>query len=308
MPDPASGRTVVALAGATGFIGRHVQRALLSAGYAVRSLVRNAHACDPQTGVEVATVDLTSEESLSAGVAGCERVVYCAGTVRGRGPRDFQRANVEGVRRLTAALKRHHPVPLLLMSSLAASAPDLSPYAASKARGERVLQTSGLRQWTIFRPPAVYGPGDKELRATFNMIRRGVVPMVGPPHQRIPFIEVSDLALAVAAWAQCPQACAGLTCAIDDGTPGGYTWADIQQALGPARALRIRVPQSLLAFIGRVNLALSNIVGYAPMLTPGKVRELTHMGWACDNAEFSQATGWRPAIGLAEGAKRLLAG
>lgn len=307
MPDPVSGCSVVALAGASGFIGRHVQSALLDAGYTVRALIRKETVFAAQRDVEVACVDLASERSLSNAVAGCCRVVYCAGTVRGRSLEDFRPANVEGVDRLTAALARRHRVPLLLMSSLAASAPHLSPYAESKAQGERILQNSGLDQWTIFRPPAVYGPGDKEMRATFDMIRKGLVPVLGPRQQRIPFIEVSDLGRAAVAWAEHPRECAGHIYAIDDGAPGGYSWSDIQAALAPARSLSIRVPHALLAAIGQVNLALSRIAGYAPMLTPGKVRELTHLEWACSNTEFTDATGWSPTVGLAQGVSRLAA-
>ncbi|MDT8322255.1 MAG: hypothetical protein RQ826_17195, partial [Xanthomonadales bacterium] len=45
----------------------------------------------------------------------------------------------------------------------------------------------------------------------------------------------------------------------------------------------------------------SRLTGRAPMLTPGKVRELTEAAWLCDNGAFTAATGWRPRIDLAAG-------
>ncbi len=47
------------------------------------------------------------------------------------------------------------------------------------------------------------------------------------------------------------------------------------------------------------------MMGYAPMLTPGKVRELTYMGWTSSNDAFTAATGWAPQIRLAEGVEAL---
>jgi hypothetical protein len=49
----------------------------------------------------------------------------------------------------------------------------------------------------------------------------------------------------------------------------------------------------------------SKLLGYAPMLTPGKVRELIQPSWVGDNTAFTRATGWTPSIGLADGAERM---
>ena len=54
------------------------------------------------------------------------------------------------------------------VSSLAAREPKLSLYGASKARAEELVHSSGL-EWVIVRPPAVYGPGDKETLELFRM-------------------------------------------------------------------------------------------------------------------------------------------
>ena len=66
------------------------------------------------------------------------------------------------------------------------------------------------------------------------------------------------------------------------------------------------MPSALLAAAGYGNLLLSRLFGYAPMLTPGKARELTQSEWLCDNSGFSAATGWRPQTGLASGLRLTL--
>ncbi|MCZ6711865.1 MAG: NAD(P)-dependent oxidoreductase [Gammaproteobacteria bacterium] len=308
MPETGSGRGVIALTGATGFIGQHLQSALLDAGHRVRVLVRRSSATRfaLRSDCEISVVDLQDEASLAAALENVQAVIYAAGSVRGRRFEDFRVANIQGVEATVAAISNHAiEIPLLLLSSLAASAPELSLYAQTKASGERVLRTSPLDQWSILRPPAVYGPGDKEMRPILKLMTWGLVPLVAPAEQRLPLIEVSDLVAAMLAWVRHPGACAGGTFAIDDGTHEGYDWRQIQQLIAPARVLRIRIPKPLLKAVGHVNLSVAKIAGYAPMLTPGKVRELTYMNWACDNAEFTAATGWTPRVGLADGVARL---
>ena len=63
--------------------------------------------------------------------------------------------------------------------------------ARSKARAEELVQSSGL-DWAIVRPPAVYGPGDKETLELFRMAKRGLILL--PPKGRLSLIHVDDLA------------------------------------------------------------------------------------------------------------------
>ena len=311
MAEPQSGNRAgapVTLTGASGFVGRHVLRALLDANYSIRCLTRRP-GVDLPSAVEVLRCDLTDPAAVAEATNGSAAVIYLAGTVRGREPADFTPANVTGLANIAQALAaRDAATPLLLVSSLAASAPELSHYAASKAAGEQALRESGYSHWSILRPPAIYGSGDKELRSTFATIRKGLVPRVGPIEQRLPFIEVRDVATAVLAWLSHTEACRQQTYAIDDGTPGGYDWNAIAAAMAPKWHLTVPVPSPLLRMLGYVNLALAKVLGYAPMLTPGKAQELTHVGWSCNNQAFANATGWQPTLALSAGVAQLFAG
>ncbi len=304
-PDPNRSQLPVALTGATGFIGTHLQLQLNEAGFAVRALTRSP-ATNLQPRTQEVRADLSCDSALKEALANSRAVVYLAGSVRGRRLNDFTPANVDGVANVARVLAEHYPeTPLLLVSSLAASAPALSHYACSKALGEHALRQSALARWTILRPPAVYGDGDKELRGTFGAIRRGLVPMPGPAAQRIPFIEVTDLASAIIAWLGDPGACDRECYTIHDGHPDGYDWKTMADLLAPKIHIALPVPNSLLRALGSVNLAFSKCAGYAPMLTPGKARELAYSGWSCSNDAFTAATGWRPEVQLAEGVARL---
>ena len=69
----------------------------------------------------------------------------------------------------------------------------------------------------------------------------------------------------------------------------------------------LSIPRFLLQGAARLNLLFSGLFGYAPMLSPGKVRELVQAEWLCDNTAFEQATGWRPRLNLQRGAQNLFA-
>src|SRR3546814_8906938 len=71
---------------------------------------------------------------------------------------------------------------LIHVSSLSAREPGLSDYGWSKELAERHVKASGL-DWTIIRPPAIYGPGDREMLELFRMAKRGF--MLMPPGGRL---------------------------------------------------------------------------------------------------------------------------
>lgn len=250
---------------------------------------------------------MDDEAGLSRAVTGVKAVIYCAGSVRGRSLDDFLPANVAGVQAVLQALSsRDSAAPFLLISSLAASRPAISDYAHSKFLGEQVVREQARSAWTILRPPAVYGPGDTEMLPILKMARRGMVARPGPKHQRLSLLYADDLASAVTAWLSAWQNCASMTCAIDDGHDGGYDWPAIVRSAGGAHYFAVGIPYRLLAGIAKLNLVLSKIAGYSPMLSPGKARELTQDDWLCDNTAFVQATGWQPQTGLPSGIRMCL--
>jgi nucleoside-diphosphate-sugar epimerase len=262
-------------------------------------------------GVSWVAGDLDDDAALGDLIAGAEAVVHCAGAVRGASAAAFDRINVDATRRLAAAAARQRPAPrFLLISSLAAREPNLSHYAASKRAGERALEQAGdALSWTIVRPPAVYGPGDRELLPLFRSMARGYAPLPTNSGARLSLLHVDDLARAVVCWLRTdlsPRMCFEL----DDGRAAGYDWpALIGIARGVLRAgqpiRQLPIPLRALRFVARVNLMAATMFGYSPMLTPGKVRELAHRDWVCRNGDFSTLTGWQAQYGFERGLAEL---
>jgi len=256
------------------------------------------------------TGDLEDRESLRRLVAGADAVVHCAGAVRGATRQSFEGINVEGVAHLVAAARAQHPAPhFFLISSLAAREPHLSHYAASKRKGEKTLvENAGPMPWVILRPPAVYGPGDRELLPLFRWMCRGIAPLIGPPGNRLSLLYVDDLAEAIVCSLRKGTA-RGCSYEVHDGQVGGYSWEDIIAAIARMngrKIYRLRVPLSLVRLAATLNLATARTSGRAPMLNPGKVRELIHPDWVGDNWALTRDTGWNPRISLDEGLKQTM--
>jgi len=296
----------VLLTGATGFLGQHLQKALLANGNAVSAIVRpsSSHKDKLLPGVQIVLADLNDSGQLLTAIEAGKAVIYCAGSVRGGNLEDFSAANIDGVRSMVDAMNQAGTeTPLLLISSLAASRPVISDYANSKALGEQEVIRHAKFPWTIFRPPAVYGRGDKEMLPILKLARKGIVTPAGPEKQRISLIHADDLASAVLCWLASWHACRSRIFTLDDGHRQGYDWRQISETASGGKYRSIRIPRPILFAAARANLIFSRLFGYTPMLSPGKARELIQADWLCDNEALSLATGWAPAIDLESGLK-----
>jgi nucleoside-diphosphate-sugar epimerase len=303
----------IAITGATGFVGTAVTRRLATTGRKIQALIRPASTHKRPADIDVRWVegDLDDTESLRRLVRDADAVIHCAGAVRGATQAQFDHINVNGTARLIQMMINQHPTPpFLLISSLAAREPHLSPYAASKREGEKILvKKSDELFWTVFRPSAIYGPGDRELTPVFHWMKKGIAPVLGSGNNRFSLLYVEDLAEAIVQWLD-RKSNPGCTYELHDGKSGGYSWHDV---IGTVKHLRqdktvvvVKIPLILARLLSTLNLMAARAIGYAPMLTPGKVRELHHCNWVCDNTALNTVTGWNPRILLAEGLQRTL--
>jgi 2-alkyl-3-oxoalkanoate reductase len=301
-------RTTVALTGASGFIGGAIARHLSEAGWHVRGLVRSPRQAQAlqNLGIEPVQGNLESPASLLALVKDCVGVIHCAAAIRGINREDFYTTNVIGVSNIIKACLAQSPHPrFALLSSLAAREPSLSPYAWSKHEGESVLAREARAiEWSIFRPPAVYGPKDRTLLPLFKLLRKGIGLQLGPSHAKFSLIHVDDLARAVLHWLK-KGGPPFYTFEVDDGFPGGYSWNDVFRLANPHLRLNLHIAPAMLKILGKCNETFSRLFGYDPLFTCGKVEELLHSNWVCDTSQVRQTLGWTPQISLQEGLRRL---
>jgi len=298
---------IIAVTGATGFIGRMLVRDLRAAGWSVRLLVRpdSIPRLSPRSAGETVTGSLEDPVALEQLVDGVYAVIHCAGAVRGRTFEDFSQVNVEGVKRLVqAALTQSNSPRFLALSSLAAREPQLSHYASSKRLGEQALAETGSgMEWVALRPPAVYGPGDREMLPLFQWMGRGIAPILGEPLARLSLLYVEDLTAAILSWLE-SGGCRSGVYEITDTQDNGYSWDEVTERVSKLlsrRMIRLPLNEPLLRALAGLNLLGARVLGYAPMLTPGKVREIRHPDWVGNNGELTDALGWTPAYSLEDG-------
>lgn len=277
---------LAAVTGATGFLGQHIVRALADAGWRVRILARRDPVSSFWQGLtpEVVAGDLGAPDALARLCDGAEAVVHNAGLIAGR-PADLQRVNVEGSRRIAEAAKAAGVGHFVQVSSLAAREPQLSPYAASKAQGEAAVREALGSGVAVVRPPAIYGPGDRETLRLFQLaVSSPLLPVLGA-ESRLALVHGEDAGRQIA-WLA--GAARGAAVALSDARPEGYGWREIMQTAADALGRRprlVRIPQAALYLAASLESLSANWHGRAPMLTYGKVRELTHLQWGVTQSE-----------------------
>lgn len=281
---------ILALTGATGFVGSHLVDRALASGHGVYALARKPQ--PPRDGVTWITGALDDAPALAALVDRADAVVHVAGVVNAPDRTGFAHGNIDGTRAIIAAAASKRFVHI---STLAAREPQLSDYGWSKAEAERAVIASEL-DWTIVRPTGVYGPRDTELRDMFRMARLGLAFL--PPPGRVSLIAVEDLTDLILALATQDGPRAILE--ADDGSPG-YTHAELARAIGRSvgrSILPLPLPRALLALAARLDGAFR---GSNAKLTPDRVGYLCHPDWTTDPPMRPPPALWQPRIALDDG-------
>lgn len=252
---------------------------------------------------QVVAGDLADKAALSDLVRNADLVLHNAGLVRAPDRAAFFAANRDGARNVAAAAVTDGPpdAAFLLVSSLAATRPAVSDYAASKAAAETaVRETLAGRRLAILRPPAIYGPRDAATKPLFDAFRRGFAPRIGPAAARLAMMHVDDAARAALAAGRAAAA-SGPTFEVDDGG-GGYTWAEIGAAAAAAagrRLLPLPAPGALILAAGALGSMRARLGLGQPFMTLGKAREALAGDWLADPA--LAPPNWSPAISLRSG-------
>ena len=280
----------LAVTGGTGFVGSRLLDAAIAAGHSVSALARRPQG--PRPSLSWVSGSLSDSESLEALVADADAVIHVAGALKARDAAGFDAANAAGTLAMLAAATAGGVRRFVLVSSLAAREPNLSLYGASKAKAEALVRESGL-DWVIVRPPAVYGPGDRETLELFKMARRRL--LVLPPAGRLSLLHVDDLARLLLACAG-PAAPSGLLIEPDDGRPGGWTHKQFGQALAQAvgrRVLRLSVSRRMLRSAAVLDHLLRRDKA---KLTLDRASYFCHPDWVADPAKAPPLDLWRPQI------------
>lgn len=289
----------LAITGGTGFVGKTLVNLACAEKLSLNALTRRPQeVCEGVTWIDGA---LDRDDSLVRLMADVDAVIHIAGVVNAPDRAAFQAGNAAGTLSVVRAARAAGVRRLVHVSSLSAREPQLSHYGWSKRRAEQIVMASGL-DWTIVRPPAIYGPGDTEWFDLFRLARHGL--MLLPPKGRLSVIAASDLARLLLACAHDDIHSIGATYEADDGLDGGWSHEGFGRAIGWAvgrRVLTFCTPRSLLHFGARADRLLR---GKKAKLTTDRVNYFCHPDWVIDVAGRPPATLWQPQIETMAGLKQ----
>lgn len=293
---------LLAITGGTGFLGSHVLEKALAHGQRPLALTRRmggAHFASGRPQPLWIEGTLADPAALAMLVEGADAVLHIAGAVNVPTREAFAAANIAGTQAVVDAARAAGVTRFIHVSSLAARVPGLSHYGWSKAGAEEVVRNSEL-DWTIVRPPAIYGPRDADMVEMFRAARLGVVPV--PPAGTASVIHAADLArLLLAAAGGTGSGWLHKVFEPDDGRPGGWPHPDLARAIGTAMGRRVWAP-GLPAGLLRGAARLDRLVrGDKARLTPDRASYMLHPDWVSTPELAVPAHLWAPAIPTLEG-------
>jgi nucleoside-diphosphate-sugar epimerase len=310
----------ILLTGATGFIGRNLAVKLSKMGYNVRCLVRDLNRAawmKSYSGLEPVKGALQHPESILPHLSDIKIILHLAGVTRARNRDEYFRINAEGAGALfESVLSVGRSVKkILYVSSLAVAGPHTSKYPArengevspithygeSKLRGEQLLQEKCKDiPWTIIRPPAVYGPFDKQIFVYFKMAKSGIVPIMGNGKMELSLAHVDDVtdAIILAAFTGKSD---GEIFHLSDGQV--HSWEEIAQLLikikGGGKV--IRVPSVFGKIAGVFGDCIAYLSGKPQIINSQKVKEALQAGWVCNIDKIIENLSFQPRVQLQAG-------
>lgn len=305
--------------GASGFIGSNLVDGLLAAGIAVKCLVRRGSKLTWLQNLPVTLVagDFQDPASLAPAVADTDVVFHVAGATRAPRRAAYFQGNFEATRNLLQACKKYGPPgqKFIFISSLSAAGPSsgapltedqepqpVSVYGESKLWAERaVLDYSRTRPATVIRPPAVYGPRDRDTFLLIRNIHRGLHVIPGRLGQKVSLVHVRDLVAGIMLAAASDKSHGRIYYICGD---GHYDWRTIGEHAGRALGKRFRtvyVPWWLMQVAALGGSLASQFTPTPTLLNLDKLRDMRQTQWLCSNERAKAEIGFKPTLDLLTG-------
>ena len=314
----------VLVTGATGFTGGALARKLTERGDQVVALVRKSSntAALKALDVELAYGDISDRDAVNNAAKGVDIIYHIAAVYRTAGHPDeyYESINVDGVQNVIDAARAHSVGRTVHCSTIGVHGDieeipsnEESPfnpgdiYQRTKLAGEELFakaMSEGL-DGAIFRPGAIYGPGDLRLLKMFKQIKRGFFPLFGGGKNLYHLSYIDDLCDGIILCGEHPNAVGQrfILCSNEYSSMKELA-ATIAKHLN-VKAPNFAPPVGPLMLAAKVCEALCKPLGIDPPLHTRRV-EFFVKSRAFDNSKARKLLGYDPKISTEEGTKRTI--
>jgi uncharacterized protein YbjT (DUF2867 family) len=193
---------LVTIFGGSGFVGRHLVRALAKEGWRIRVAVRRPDLAGHLQPLGIVgqihamQANLRYPDSVARAVKGADAVVNLVGILHESGRQNFSAVQAQGARIVAEAAAREGITNFVQMSAIGADAQSNADYARSKAAGEAAV-LKAVPSAVILRPSIVFGPEDQFFNRFAGMARMlPFLPLIGGGETRFQPVYVGDVASA----------------------------------------------------------------------------------------------------------------
>lgn len=311
------------ITGGTGFIGSHLADTLLSDPKwdQIKCLVRSREKWLEGKNYIRVSGDLHSIHAIEKALHGVDVIFHIAAIVKAPDQKKFDHANVAATENMIRLAKKCGIKKLVILSSLAAAGPScgsprteedpvqpISMYGKSKLKMEKMIrrEAGDDQSITILRPPAVYGPREEQIFTLFQLMRRGVAPIIGDgEHPKISLIYVDDLIQAILKAAE--QTTPGVqTYFVSDGNITSWNRIkEIVETVLGKKSISIRLRPEWVKKIAGVIETTASFFGSYPVINREKANEMI-LEWTCSTDKARKELNFEPQYTLEEGLSRTL--
>jgi NADH dehydrogenase len=265
---------LVTVFGGSGFLGKHVVRALVAKGYRVRVPMRRPHiGMDLRVignvgQVQLMQANLRFEKSVQRAVEGSDAVINLVAVLYEAGQQSFEALHVRGAETLAKAVAAEGITNFVHVSAIGADKDSESDYARTKGEGEEIVREH-VPTVDIVRPSIIFGNEDEFFNRFASMAQLSpALPLIGGGKTKFQPVYVADVADAIARRVEAEASAQ----TYELGGPEIYSFKELMQfmleTIGKKRLL-VPVPwfaANMMGFGGEM-------VGAMPFLEPFLTRD-----------------------------------
>lgn len=310
----------IVITGSNGFIGSFLAKKLIQQKYDVTCFVRYGSNIELlHENSKIVYVDFSNDKEISNLLQNQEIIIHVAALTRAKKWQQFNKINIELTEKLINFYNTSNSLKqFIFISSQAAAGPaknkipkiesdlctPISMYGKSKLAAENIIREKAKKTWTIIRPVAVFGPGEKDFLQIFKMVKKHISIFAGYSKKYFNLIYVDDLTDIIIktignqkAYNQIFFASVGNVYSLDDFI------SNLEKVMNTS-SIRFRIPEMLLLPAALVSEFCALHRQKIPLFNREKVKEMKQQYWLVNNQKVKELLNFTASSNLQTNLKK----